>query len=291
MRPSSMEPIPKVGIPLFMLRPERMPDVAVLAEELGFESVWLPEHLIFPVGIESRYPYSTDGAAPIDPSTPLLDPLVLLTFVAARTSRIRIGTNVYVLPLRHPIQTARMAMTLDLVSGGRLSLGIGAGWLAEEFQAVGVDFASRAGRTRECIRVMRALWTEETPEFHGKHFDFAPVKFEPKPAQKPHPPILVGGETDAALRRAAELGDGWYGVRHTPDSAAQRVAQLRELLTKAGREPEGFEITVSVSGIGLSRADLEAYARAGVDRIVALPWSRGREAEERLRALAQVCFA
>lgn len=276
-----------IGVPLFLLRPERMATVALRAEELGFESVWLPEHLVFPVDIASRYPYSPDGGAPINPATPLLDPFILLAQVAALTSRIRIGTNIYILPLRHPIVTARMAMTLDLVSGGRLSLGVGAGWLAEEFAAVDIDFASRGARTRECVRAIRALWTEEEIEFRGRFFSFGPVRFEPKPVQKPHPPILVGGETPAALRRAAALGDGWYGVRHTPESAAAQVATLRAELAAAGRADVPFEITVSVGYGNLEAADLERYAAAGVDRVVVLPWTRDREAEPRLEELAR----
>lgn len=276
----------KIGVPLFLLRPQRMAAVARRAEELGFESVWLPEHLVFPVEIASRYPYSPDGGAPINPATPLLDPFILLAQVAALTSKIRIGTNIYILPLRHPISTARMAMTLDLVSGGRLSFGVGAGWLAEEFAAVDVDFDSRGARTRECVRAIRALWTEDEIEFHGRFYSFGPVKFEPKPVQKPHPPILVGGESPAALRRAAALGDGWYGVRHTPESARIQVDVLRAELEAAGRTEVAFEITVSIGHADLGRDDLERYAAAGVDRIVVLPWTRDREAEERLEELA-----
>jgi len=280
----------KIGISLFLLRPQRMAAIAQRAEELGFESVWVPEHLVFPVDIQSKYPYSPDGAAPINPATPLLDPFILLAQVAALTSRIRIGTNIYLVPLRHPLTTARMAMTLDLISGGRLSLGVGAGWLAEEFAAVDVEFASRGARTRECVRAIRALWTEDEPEFHGRFFSFGPVKFEPKPVQKPHPPILFGGESPAGLRRAAALGDGWYGVRHTPESARPQVEQLRAELAAAKRADVPFEITVSVGHADLDHDDLRRYAEAGVDRIVVLPWSRDREAEAGLATLAHRCL-
>ncbi len=280
----------KLGVPLFLLRPQRMATVARRAEELGFESVWLPEHLIFPAEINSPYPYSVDGTAPIDPSTPLLDPLVLLAQVAAVTTRIRVGTNVYVLPLRHPIQTARMAVTLDVVSAGRLSLGIGAGWLAEEFAAVDVDFARRGARTRECIRAIRALWTEDTIEFRGKFFSFGPVKFEPKPVQRPHPPILLGGESEAALRRAAELGDGWFGVRHTPASAREKRQRLEEHRRAAGVGDRPFETTISVDGTTVDRETLAGFADAGIDRVVALPWRRDREAEHGLEELAKRCL-
>ena len=176
----------KIGVPLFMLRPEHVATVAQHAEQLGFESVWMAEHLVFPTQIRSRYPYSAEGVPPINPATPLLDPLLVLMQVAARTERIRLGTNVYILPLRHPLAVARMAMTLDLLSGGRLTFGIGFGWLEEEFEATGIDFATRAGRTREYVRAIRSLWTESEPSFAGRYVSFGPLKFEPKPVQKPH---------------------------------------------------------------------------------------------------------
>jgi probable F420-dependent oxidoreductase len=276
----------KIGVPLFMLRPEHMAAVARRAEQLGFESVWVAEHLVFPTEIRSRYPYSAEGVPPINPATPLLDPLLVLMQIAAHTERIRLGTNVYILPLRHPLVVARMAMTLDLLSNGRLSFGIGLGWLEEEFAAAGIDFASRGGRTREYVRALRALWTESEPSFNGRYVSFGPLKFEPKPVQKPHPPILFGGESTAALRRAAALGDGWYGVGHTPSSAGAQVARLRSLLAAAGRSDAAFEITVSHGGGELTSEDVARYEEAGVHRVVSLPWRRGREADEALQRLA-----
>jgi probable F420-dependent oxidoreductase len=276
----------KIGVPLFMLRPEHMADVAVRAEALGFESVWVAEHLVFPTAIHSRYPYAAEGVPPINPATPLLDPLLVLMQVAARTQRIRLGTNVYILPLRHPLAVARMGMTLDVLSGGRFTFGIGLGWLAEEFAAAGVDFASRGARTREYVRAIRTLWTESEPAFDGRYVSFGPVKFEPKPVQRPHPPIVFGGETDAALRRAAALGDGWYGVGHTPRSAAQQVRRLRALIDAHGRAAAPFEVTVSHSG-ELIADDVARYREAGVHRVVSLPWRRGRDAAEGLARLAE----
>jgi probable F420-dependent oxidoreductase len=276
----------KVGIPLFRLRFQHMANVARRAEELGFESVWIPEHLVLPARITSRYPYSDDGVPPFTPDAPHLDPLILLTQIAAVTSKIRLGTNIYLLPLRHPIVAARLAMSLDVVSNGRLTLGVGVGWLAEEFDAVGVDFQTRGARTRECVRALKSLWTEAEPEFHGKFFSFGPLKFEPKPVQKPHPPIAFGGETEAALKRAAALGDGWYGVGHTPESVVPQVQKLRTLLAEAGRGDAPFEITVSHAAPSLSRNELHRYGDAGVHRVVVLPWSRGREAQDQLARLA-----
>ncbi len=274
-----------IGIPLFLLRPRRMATVAAHAEALGFESVWLPEHIVFPPRIRSRYPYAETGA-PVQPSTPLLDPLVLLAHVAARTERIRLGTNVYLAALRHPIASARMIVTLDVLSGGRLTLGVGAGWLEEEFTALGVDFASRGARLRECVRAWHVLWQEPTPSFQGRFFAFGPVVFEPKPKQRPGPPILFGGETEAALRRAAQLGDGWYGVRHTPESARMQIERLRALLHQEGRSLEHFEITVSAGGV--TKEECAAFAKVGVTRLVVLPWQQDSEAEAALDRLAKL---
>jgi probable F420-dependent oxidoreductase len=276
----------KVGIPLFMLRHDQLVPVARRAEELGFESVWVAEHLVFPTTFKSRYPYTADGVPPINPATPLLDPLLVLAQIAGATSRIRLGTNIYVLPLRHPLVTARLGVTLDVLSNGRFSFGVGVGWLEEEFVAAGVDFARRGALLRESVRALRTLWTEDVPEFHGKTFAFGPVKFEPKPVQQPLP-ILVGGESDAALRRAAELGDGWYGVRHTPESVEPVVAKLDELRKAAGRDHLPFEISVGPSAASLDRDVLARFADAGVHRVVSLPWTRAREAMDGLARFAE----
>lgn len=281
----------KVGIGLFLLRPPRMAAVARHAESLGFESVWLPEHVVFPETIASRYPYSADGGAPIDPRTPLLDPFVLLAQVAATTSTIRLGTNIYLVALRHPILTARAAVTLDVISGGRLTLGVGLGWLEEEFSALGIDFKSRAARTRESIAALRTLWTAETAEFHGEHISFGPVKFEPKPVQRPHPPIVFGGESTAALRRAALLGDGWLGVRHTPESARAQVQRMVEQRSQSERADLPFEVTVSTDAALLDGERLDAFRKSGVDRVIATPWQRDSKAEACLDELATRCFA
>jgi probable F420-dependent oxidoreductase len=276
----------KIGIPLFRLPHRYMGAVAQRAEALGFESVWVPEHLVFPTEIRSKYPYATDGVPPVRVDAPHLDPLIVLTHLAAVTRTIRLGTNVYILPLRHPLLTARLVVSVDQLSGGRLSLGIGVGWLAEEFEAVGVDFATRGARTRECVRALKLLWTESEPTFAGKFFTFGPVKFEPKPVQQPHPPLLFGGESDTALRRAAALGDGWYGVGHTPASAAVQRAKLDAELAKAGRAGVPFEITVSHGAAGLTKDDCARYRDAGVDRVVVLPWTSGRDAEPAMGRLA-----
>ncbi|MEE8369328.1 MAG: LLM class F420-dependent oxidoreductase [Dehalococcoidia bacterium] len=265
----------KIGFNVFLMKQELLTDVARKADELGVESIWISDHLIWPKEIHTEYPYSpnpyTSGA--VGPHTPLLDPFVLLSHIAALTSNIRLGVGVYILPLRDPFVTARTAMTLDVLSGGRLSLGVGLGWMEEEFVPVGQGFHNRADRTEEIVQVLKALWTEDDPEFHGRFYDFGPVKFTPKPVQKPHPPLLFGGETKAALSRAARLGDGWYGLGgKTLEEASRIVKKLRELRREAGRAAEPFEITVSGAG-QMTPDDIARYQEAGVDRLMMSPFS------------------
>ena len=251
----------KIGLSFFPVRTEIIVPVVLKADELGYDSVWLGEHLVFPSKVESKYPYNPEAGAPL-PSTPLFDPLLTHAYLAGQTKQIRFGTGIYVLPLRHPVNVAKYAATLDALSGGRLLLGIGAGWLKEEFDTVDMPWEKRGTRMEECVEVMRKLWREPLAEHHGTFYDFAETGFEPKPARG-SVPILVGGETPRALKRAARIGDGWYGMHHTPESAADRVRQLAEF-----RESETpLEITVACKEV--PTADLlERYRDAGVDRVV-----------------------
>lgn len=250
-------------------RPEVLVEVARKAEELGYESLWIPEHLAVPVDITSRYPYSADGQFPGGPTANLHDPFVALAFVAAHTHTIKLGTGVFVLPLRNPLVVAKAVASLDVLSQGRVLFGIGIGWLEEEFQAVGMPFHERVGRTREWVNMLRTLWSEETPHFQGHYHSFPPIGFHPKPVQQPYPPILFGGEVRAALQRAAELGDGWYGVRHTPASARPLLNTLREYLEEAGRPFDRFEITLGLQPEVPRTLDIvKQFADLGVDRLV-----------------------
>ena len=251
-------------------RPEVLGEVVRKAEALGFESVWLPEHLIVPLEMRSPYPYSADGKFPGGATVALHDPFVALAYVAACTERIKLGTGVFVLPLRNAVSVAKAAASLDVLSNGRFLFGVGVGWLADEFEAAGMPFADRAARAREAIRLMRTLWSEDTPSFAGRFHQVPPSGFSPKPVQQPGPPIILGGETPAALRRAAALGDGWIGVSHTPDSLRPLLATLREHLAAAGRSAEGFEISVGTApGVRLDRDTIRAFAAAGVHRLFA----------------------
>ncbi len=258
--------------------------VAVAGDEAGYESVWLPEHLVFPVHMTSS-PVPGEEHPPVPPQTPVFDAFAYLSFLAGRTQRIRLGTHVYNLGLRHPFVAARAITTLDIVSGGRAVVGIGASWLRQEWEAVGLDFSTRGRRLDESLQVCTRLWTEPEIEHHGEFFSFAPVMFEPKPIQQPRPPILIGGESDAALRRTARLGDGWIGMGHTYESAAAQIAKLREWWSDEGRdgEPE-----IVIGGRVQSRDDVKRWEDVGVTRMIVIPWSRSREALDGLAAFADV---
>ncbi|HXG21671.1 MAG TPA: LLM class F420-dependent oxidoreductase [Methylomirabilota bacterium] len=250
-------------------RPEVLVQVAQKAEALGFESVWIPEHLVVPVEITARYPYSADGKFPGGPGAALHDPFVALGFIAACTKTIKLGTGVFVLPLRNSLAAAKAATSVDVLSQGRLLFGIGIGWLEDEFNAVGMSFKDRAARTREAIAMMKTLWTEETPQFSGKFHSFPPLGFSPKPVQKPHPPIIFGGESRPALKRVAELGDGWFGFRYTPESIKPQLALLKELTEKAGRDFSRLEITIAPQpGLELTLDIVKQFADAGVHRLM-----------------------
>lgn len=277
----------KFGVPFGRLNPKAWVDVAREADRLGFESVWLPEHLVFPVDM-SGSPFPGDDHPPVPPSLPVYEPFAYLGFLAGVTERIRLGTHVYNVGLRHPFHIARGVTTVDVISGGRLEFGVGASWLASEWRAVGLDFESRGRRVDETLEVCQALWTDETVEHHGEFFDFDPVMFEPKPVQQPHPPVIVGGESTAALRRAARW-DGWIGLEHTPESAADKVQELLRLRDETkGDSAVRFEVTVG--GAVDSADDVQAYEDAGVDRLIVAPWESSREALDRLRAFADRFF-
>ncbi len=274
----------KLGVALGRVNPRYFVEVTEAADRLGYESVWLPEHLVFPIEM-SRSPYPGQDHPPVPPETPVFDVFAYLSFLAGRTRHVRLGTHVYNLALRHPFVAARAVQTLDIVSGGRAEVGIGAGWLEQEWKVVGLDFASRGRRLDESIEICRRLWAEPVVEHHGEFFDFGPVAFEPKPVQEPSPPIHVGGESPAALRRAAALGDGWIGMGHSLESIADPVAMLRALRERHGRLDQPF--TVTVGAPVESRADLDRWAEADVDRVIVAPWERSRDAVGALERLAQ----
>lgn len=189
------------------------------AEAAGFESIWGGEHVVLPDAIGSRYPYTADGKIPAEPDTPIPDPLIWLAFAAAAAPTLRLGTCILIVPQRNPLVLAKELATLDRLSGGRVELGLGVGWMKEEFAVLGVPWERRGARNDEYIAAMRALWAGPHAEFHGEFVDFAPVTCSPRPVQ-PSIPILVGGDTDAAIQRAVRLADGYFPEKATRNAWA-----------------------------------------------------------------------
>ncbi|MFQ5993005.1 MAG: LLM class F420-dependent oxidoreductase [Nitrospiraceae bacterium] len=223
--------------------PGTLAEVARLAEARGYHSVFVADHIVVPRALMSKYPYSRDGSFPYDPDTDWLDPLVALGYLAGQTTTLRLGTSVTVVPMRHPIITAKQIATADHLSGGRIIFGAGVGWMAEEFALLGASFHDRGRRMDEYLRLMKVLWTEENPRFDGEYFRVAHCAFTPKPVQKPHVPLWIGGESKAALRRAARLGDGWHSAGTSLAELPEKLRVLREALHQAGRSAEGFVIS------------------------------------------------
>ena len=272
----------KFGIGLGQLNPSAWAEVTEAADGLGFESVWMPEHLVLPVRLGGS-PFAGSDHPPLPPDVEVFDPFVYLAFLAGRTERIRLGTHVYNIGLRHPFSTARAVATLDVVSQGRVECGVGASWLAAEWEAVGLDFAARGRRVDEALGICLRLWSEPIVEHHGASFDFAAVAFEPKPIQQPHPPILIGGDGPAALRRAATVGDGWIPMNHAVEQLPAAVERLAELRAAAGR-PGRTEITLGLTPG--STTDVTRCATAGVDRLIVRPWRRSAEALDAITRFA-----
>ena len=264
----------KVGIALGTTNPRVWPELVRAADRLGFESVWIPEHLVLPVAMGGS-PHPGESHPPVPPTTPVFDAWAYLAYLAGLTTRVRLGTFVYNLGLRHPFAAARAVQTVDVVSGGRVELGVGAGWLAEEWQAVGLDFATRGARLEEALEVCRRLWSEPVVEHHGRFFDFGPVAFEPKPVQQPHPPVHVGGVSEVALRRAVAVGDGWIGMNSTPGELEEKVARLESLAAAAGRRRP---VEVTVGGRARSADDLDRWRDAGCSRLIIGDLGRSSEA-------------
>ena len=217
---------------------------AQLAEEHGFDSLWVSDHVIVPRKLESRYPYSPDGNFPVPPDVPFLEPIATLQFVAGVTQRVKLGTTILVIPMRNPIVTAKQLASLDVLSGGRLILGAGAGWMEQEFEMLGAPFERRGARTDEYIELFKALWTEENPSFRGKFWQIEEVGFSPKPLQRPHPPIWTGGHGARALRRAGRLADAWHAAYLDPDALREPYREVQRHADEAGRDPATVALTV-----------------------------------------------
>lgn len=266
-------------------------DIAPLAkraEELGFESLWVPEHPILPVKAESPWPGSADGAIP-KVYADIVDPFVALGRASAVTSTLKLGTGICLVPERNPLLLAKEVATLDMYSKGRFLFGIGAGWHKEETEIMGGDFGRRWTQTREAILAMKALWTTVESEYHGEYYDFPPVYSFPMPAQRPHPPVLLGGMARNVFRRVVDYGDGWMPNRVTPEQVAQGRATISELADAAGRDPAG--ISVSVYGQPADAELIERLAEAGADRVMVRLETAGEdEAIANLEAIAEAAL-
>ncbi|WP_433511324.1 TIGR03619 family F420-dependent LLM class oxidoreductase [Nonomuraea sp. CA-143628] len=268
----------RYGVPLGLIHPAAWKDVAVAADELGFESVWLPEHLVFSTDLSlALYPGTSEPG--IKPSTPLFDAPAYLCWLAALTSRIRLGTAVHLFALRHPFVSARAFATLDVVSSGRAICGVGAGWYQGEWDAAGIPFASRGARLDEAIEVARRLWSDPVVTHSGRFYSFPEVAFEPKPVQH-RLPILCGGESPAALRRAATLCDGWISMPHTLESIRPQLSRLAPL-----RGERRCSVTAHAYSLG-SPEEVADWAKLGVDRLIVRPWKRSRDAVSSLATFA-----
>ena len=246
------------------------------AEELGFESIWYAEHPIMPVHSSSPFPGSADGVIP-ESYSHFTDPFIALARASGVTSRIKLGTGIVLVPERNPLVMAKEIAALDLYSGGRFLFGIGAGWHREETTIMGGDFDHRWTQVRESIQAMKELWTKEEGEYHGRYFDFPPVKVYPKPAQQPHPPVLLGGMARNVLRRVAAWGDGWLPDRVTPDQVHESRLILDTLAAEGGRDPAS--LTISVHGQPSDPDLIKAFHDAGAVRVVVRPNEANTESE------------
>lgn len=249
--------------------PDMATHVATTAERVGLESIWTVEHVVIPVGYESTYPYDPSGKMPAPDQMPMPDPLIWLSYAAAVTKKLRLATGIVILPQRHPLYVAKEVATLDVLSNGRVILGIGIGWLEEEFDALGVPFKERAGRTAETVRAMRSLWKDSAEPFEGKYFRWGKLESHPKPVQKPGVPIVVGGHTELAARRAARYGDGFFPGVTDDEKLKSLLGVMRAECEKVGRDPATIEVT---SGRGVPDADaVKRFEDLGVSRFVLPP--------------------
>jgi probable F420-dependent oxidoreductase len=236
------------------------------AESIGFATLWSGEHIVMVDRPDAPYPYAADGRIAVPSDADWLDPMATLSFVAAATSRIRLATGILLLPEHPPVLVAKQAATVDVLSEGRLALGVGIGWSSEEFAALEIPFAGRARRTREYVEVMRTLWRDPVASHDGEFIHFHDVRCYPKPRRQGRIPVILGGNSDAALDRVAAYGDGWYGFNLALDELPERLGALRTRCDRAGRDPSSLDIAVSVrDGVP---DDLDTVAALGVDELV-----------------------
>ncbi len=259
-----------------------------VAEECGFESVWGGEHVILPDTILSKYPYTEDGKIPAEPDTPIPDPLIWLAYIAAAAPTLRLGTCILIVPQRNPLVLAKELATLDRMSGGRVELGLGVGWLQEEFEALGIPWERRGARNDEYIAAMRALWSGPHAEFHGNFVDFDPATCSPRPINGDIP-IIVGGDSEAALRRAVKIADGYFPGEGDAEALGKLLRRLEQTAEANDRDPKTIEISAIFGAQMMDPANgVEQMASIGVDRImVPAFFFAGPEGLDNLRKFAE----
>jgi probable F420-dependent oxidoreductase len=250
--------------------PEYIRTLGREAEDRGFHSIWAAEHVVLFDDYASQYPYAADGKIPAGGESGILEPFTALSFLAAVTERIRLGTGICLVPQRNPVYTAKEVAGVDWLSNGRVDFGIGVGWLKEEFDACAAPFERRGARTREYIEVMKRLWQDPVSEHHGEFYDMPALRQYPKPVQQPHPPIHVGGESDPALKRVADFGQGWYGFNLLPDEVPEHLARLDKFLADRGRTRDEIEVSICPYLKGGGPEQARQYADVGVDQVIFL---------------------
>ncbi|MCE9623347.1 MAG: LLM class F420-dependent oxidoreductase [Actinomycetia bacterium] len=286
----------KFGIIFANTGPFTQPDLALefacAAEAAGFESLWTVEHVVVPKGYESKYPYDPSGKMPGGETSPIPDPLIWLSYLAAATSRIKLATGVMILPQRNPIVFAKEVATLDQLSAGRVQLGVGVGWLKEEFDAIGVSFNDRGMRTDEHVAAMRALWTEDAASFHGDFVDFDDCISLPHPMQA-SVPIHIGGHSDVAAKRAGRIGDGFFPAAPTHEELDHLFKLARRTAAENGRDPDALEMTTGGRGaVGPNAlAEVQALADLGAHRVVVPAFLFFRDTANALAAYGEAVIA
>jgi len=253
---------------------ERMIETVQHAESAGIESVWTFEHVIVPTEYASVYPYAKSGKMPIAPEAWFIDPLISLAYIASATKTIRLGTGVNIFPQTNPLMFAKQAASLDVLSDGRLELGLGIGWLAEEYDAMGTPFERRGARFDDYLAAMKKVWSREVVEHRSEFLSWHDFKSYPTPKQKPHPPILIGGTTTKSLQRVVDSAQGWYAPSDSQEQLSEKITELRKLAAEAGRSFDTIE--VSASWRVNARPDaLSAFEDLGIERAVAFLSSTG----------------
>jgi probable F420-dependent oxidoreductase len=244
-------------------------EIAKIAEAVGFESVWGGEHVVMPSTIESPYPYTSDGKIPATPETSIPDPLIWLAYVAAVAPTLRLGTCILILPQRNPLVLAKEIATLDHLSGGRVELGIGVGWMKEEFDALGVPWEHRGRRNDEYVAALRTVWSGSHVQFHGEFVDFEPLTSTPRPPQGANIPILVGGDTPVAVRRAARLADGYFPGESQADRLGELITAVRQACSDIDRDPDSIEINAMFTRYFADPAEgIDVLRDLGVGRVM-----------------------